>query len=822
MAASENHSGGRYSHVSASNQARLHAGNVYNVTTHNYSGRKLSRRAKSIAGPRKGGEDAWVEALYEWLVFSEINDRRERVCDAHRRTFRWIFEEDNTTGFADWLQHGHGIYWIKGKPASGKSTLMKFITHEPHLRAFLDTWTGDLPLVIASFWFWAAGSKLQRSLVGLYRTILYRILKTERKLCRIAFPDWRPKFAESAPSMSTLTEAMKNILSQDVLSANFCFVIDGLDEYDRDSIGKTQLATLMLDLTRSTKVKILLSSRPEVPFENAFRGAPGICLESLTSPDISAYIHSRLWTDPGIREMSHIEEDEARKLSTMISRSAQGVFLWVALALDIIIDCINNHDHFEEIHHRVAHLPPELDDLFTHILLKRIPQQYTGEVFRYLYMVLKWHAVWGESDDWTREGAPAVALCLGQQASSYKEAIAIAQLDSKEIVVMIEGFQSRLKSRCHGLLEYATSPARDSVAFLHRTLFDYLNQYENSQNLIRSKLGGDFDVFVAMIAGLTASLTYARAGRHLRGLPEKDIRSIFHWNALAEQSTGRHLTELLWVVDGYMSDMDSVEASSPTKREEVHSDETRSDHWTNSLNDCGPEGGVLLSDRPPQDDYIDSYVMEMIIESNLRNGKVEYNSSATSCDLLAYTIYTGASLYLRQAIASAGKLPHKEGQPLLRYAVLPQPCGDESAPTLNMEAAAILLENGAEPMRVIDKWSPWLRALLYLVKTCTGGRSCPHPNVSQLLDLMRLLASHAGNDLKLCRDTSELGYTASQAIEEFVLGAECCPGKIVERCVCAKAQEWKPRAMSVLHIINPARVTRERSFFLTLKGIFSS
>lgn len=32
---------------------------------------------------------------------------------------------------------------------------------------------------------------------------------------------------------------------------------------------------------------------------------------------------------------------------------------------------------------------------------------------------------------------------------------------------------------------------------------------------------------------------------------------------------------------------------------------------------------------------------------------------------------------------------------------------------------------------------------------------------------MRLLASQTGNDLKLCRITSELGYTASQAVEVF-------------------------------------------------------
>lgn len=139
----------------------------------------------------------------------------------------------------------------------------------------------------------------------------------------------------------------------------------------------------MLDLTRFTRVKILLSSSPEVPFENTFRGVPRMCLESLTSPYISAYIHSRLWEDPSIREISQIEKEEARKLSATIISSAQGVFFWVALALDIIIDCINNHDDFEEIRHRVAHLPPQLDDLFTHILIsKRSATSRSHEITR--------------------------------------------------------------------------------------------------------------------------------------------------------------------------------------------------------------------------------------------------------------------------------------------------------------------------------------------------------------------------------------------------------------------------------------------------------
>ena len=58
-------------------------------------------------------------------MFAEIDDRREQVQDAHRETFRWIFQSDHETGFAKWLPSGDGIFWIHGKPASGKSTLIK-------------------------------------------------------------------------------------------------------------------------------------------------------------------------------------------------------------------------------------------------------------------------------------------------------------------------------------------------------------------------------------------------------------------------------------------------------------------------------------------------------------------------------------------------------------------------------------------------------------------------------------------------------------------------------------------------------------------------
>lgn len=70
----------------------------------------------------------WDEdAVMKHLRAPKRDFRLEHIAVAERHTFEWIFE-DERLGFTDWLRHGEGIFWISGKPASGKSTLMKFST----------------------------------------------------------------------------------------------------------------------------------------------------------------------------------------------------------------------------------------------------------------------------------------------------------------------------------------------------------------------------------------------------------------------------------------------------------------------------------------------------------------------------------------------------------------------------------------------------------------------------------------------------------------------------------------------------------------------
>ena len=172
---------------------------------------------------------------------------------------------------------------------------MKYIQDDPRLERYLESWAGQKSLVVGSFWFWAAGTQMQRSLLGLYRSLLYQILKGRKGSCRVAFPEWHANFSHEDPTIEMLTRAMNNVLaSEQNVTTNFFFLIDGLDEYETDSVGKSQLAQYMLELAMLPHVRLVLASRPEPAFEFAFRKCPALRLEALTEADIRTYVKTSL------------------------------------------------------------------------------------------------------------------------------------------------------------------------------------------------------------------------------------------------------------------------------------------------------------------------------------------------------------------------------------------------------------------------------------------------------------------------------------------------------------------------------------------------
>lgn len=89
------------------------------------------------------------------------------MAEAEDDTFRWILDDGFSTSysydgelrqeaaqqFRAFLQHENGVYFVCGKPGSGKSTVMKFLAQEPRVKGDLQQWAGNKMLCMATFFF---------------------------------------------------------------------------------------------------------------------------------------------------------------------------------------------------------------------------------------------------------------------------------------------------------------------------------------------------------------------------------------------------------------------------------------------------------------------------------------------------------------------------------------------------------------------------------------------------------------------------------------------------------------------------------------------
>jgi len=103
-----------------------------------------------------------------------MNERVGEVEDAHPHTFDWVFTS-RETGFLDWLHGSDGLFWITGKPGSGKSTLMKYLVEDSRTKEGLSQ-HGLSILAMPAFFFHARGFETEKSFDGLLRSILFQLL----------------------------------------------------------------------------------------------------------------------------------------------------------------------------------------------------------------------------------------------------------------------------------------------------------------------------------------------------------------------------------------------------------------------------------------------------------------------------------------------------------------------------------------------------------------------------------------------------------------------------------------------------------------------
>ncbi|KAK0746428.1 hypothetical protein B0T18DRAFT_368817 [Schizothecium vesticola] len=302
------------------------------------------------------------QELMGLLDFDEIGARLLSLKAPHNKTCTWFLENEK---YRQWLDlrnvdDHHGFLWIKGKPGSGKSILMKFLEERTRLSA-----AKDPNHLFASFFFYAPGKPLEKSTLGLYRSLLWQLLRNATDLQRVLdefdFNAWRV-----TKRAGWQNEALKRTIERaiDYLGdRDFSVFIDALDECRDDDVA--DMVSFFEDLgeraaEKSIRLRICFSSRHYPLIE--LRCGSEIILEDQDehSEDIARYISSKLRLS---------KSKQAQNFGNELLTKSAGVFLWVALVIPML-NKANAGGRVDQLQKCLSTIPMGLDNLFDMILAR--------------------------------------------------------------------------------------------------------------------------------------------------------------------------------------------------------------------------------------------------------------------------------------------------------------------------------------------------------------------------------------------------------------------------------------------------------------------
>ncbi|KAF4446401.1 Vegetative incompatibility HET-E-1 [Fusarium albosuccineum] len=435
-------------------------------------------------------------AFIKSLHFSKIDARWGEIPTAHAKTFGWVFRDDarggnmsKPIGFTQWLRNGNGIYWIRGKPGSGKSTLMKFIcnTGLVKTKACLRAWAGnDCELVTPKYFFWFAGTRLQKSKVGLFRSLLFEILRAVPELIPGASDsaggtpddgvsdDERWQLADLENALLYIVEKCKGDNVR--LRTKFCFFIDGLDELE-ESRGQDEthidLVGTLMAMSELPGVKLCVSSRPGYVFSQGLQDASGtLKLEDLTRDDMRNYTKARLDTDTDFRDFC-ANTDEYREFIDEVVAKADGVFLWVRLVTrDLLKEGFPQSDTVNRLRQRLSRFPDDLDKFFIETM-ERIDKNSLPQAARIFWMATE-----------VQEPQLLMAYSLLDELPAWMDCLhhKLEPMSENEVKRRKDGMRKQLDDCSRGLLKIVKDePNMDlffrlKVDYIHRTVRDFLKQ----------------------------------------------------------------------------------------------------------------------------------------------------------------------------------------------------------------------------------------------------------------------------------------------------------------------------------------------------------
>ncbi|KAJ9650362.1 hypothetical protein H2198_010331 [Neophaeococcomyces mojaviensis] len=384
------------------------------------------------------------ELLHRSLSFDRMDARLHNIETPLSQTCTWLQSHEK---FVTWtnpsqVEEHHGLLWLKGKPGSGKSTIMK-----KTLEWAKAEWKDQ---VILSYFFNArASDKLEKSCLGLYRSLIYQLLSALESIRTLFVEEFSSKerdgHVESWAEAELQNFLLKLISFKDLTRLNI--FIDALDEGDEDDIQRMVAffeKTADYSILAGSIFRLCLSSRhyPHISIEIGI----SITVEHQHghTRDIETYIERTL---PGRNNVLMTDIRDA------LLRKAGHVFLWVVLSVSLLRP-LYNRGRVKEMKSKLEGIPTDLYTLFSAIITKE------KEDLDKCITLLRWMLV---SQRTLSPNELYLAVHSRHEASDIQE---VEVFDPQTVV-------NYILSCSRGLVEITTRPL-PRVQFIHETVRQFL------------------------------------------------------------------------------------------------------------------------------------------------------------------------------------------------------------------------------------------------------------------------------------------------------------------------------------------------------------
>jgi hypothetical protein len=685
-----------------------------------------------------------TQRLLDSLYYNGLEERQHQVREAQIGTYEWILYpqlEHSASGnsFTQWLSsplEAKRIYWICGKPGSGKSTMMRFIHDNIDVRHHLEPWACNKTIFRAQYFFWNPGSEMQKSIVGLLRALLYQLISQ----LRLHRPMLIPEIVDRAlwTANSTADNAAVYWIQRDLqitlhkvlrcvrTFGTVFFLIDGLDELSGTDETRDELLHYLFDMANLDHVKICLSSRPWNSFRDAFQDYPYIRLEDVTHNDIKLFIEAQLSSQVRFRHMLHHQQHSAEQLMAEISERASGVFLWVRLVVRQLLARIRDGDGINKLSKQLDLIPGDLNcymkQMFDSIPLER----------RYESSVILQIALYEESDFATLHPLYLLDLSFHESGqacfllSNDHDFDSATLTERNSLSFCLDSTLRLLNSCCMGLLE---------CYHLHEDLLDVDDEdvsntslatkfSENILDTEEPRLGKDVEhsshFFIAQYGLHEAKELrvdfFHRTCRDFLLTP--DIQALLH-----EQSQGPFDAQM------YLVNARICQFVAMTQMEDCH-------HEAMEL----ASNIVSSLARPAYRDSKESAYLAALFETSFETLMRVYNAEESSASYIMTSVESweserssfmtlsidfGLRSYLRGHLTSQ-YIRDKEGRPVLDYILRPRFLGMREHMSIgnsepDLEFLRTVLSMGADPNEAYQASSIWALYLCLFADLVTHG-----------------------------------------------------------------------------------------------------